>query len=137
MTMPPTTTPRNTIRIGSIRAVRPGEGRLDFLIEEVRDALEHVVDFAGLFAGGDHADNHAGKDRVLAERGGNALTAFDIQRGRSDGFLHNHIADGLGHDLQHLEDGHAAADQGGQGAGEARQADLVGDGRRRSGSLMR
>ena len=45
-----------------------------------------------------------------------------------DGFFHDDVADGLGDDLQHFQDGHAAADQRGQGAGEAGQADLVGDG---------
>src|SRR5258707_11802381 len=58
-----------------------GEGGFDFLIEEIRDALEHVVNLAGLFAGGDHADNHAGEDGMFAEGGGNALAAFDVEGG--------------------------------------------------------
>ena len=69
-----------------------------------------------------------GKDGVLAQRGGDALAALDVAGGGLDGFFHDHIADGLGDDLQHLQDGHAAADQRGQRAGEAGEADLVGDG---------
>ena len=42
--------------------------------------------------------------------------------------FHHDIADGLGDDLEHLENRHPAADQRGQGAGEPRQADFVGDG---------
>ena len=56
---------------------------LDFFIEEVRDALEHVINFAGLFAGGDHADDHRRKDRVLGQRGGNAFTPLDIAGGEA------------------------------------------------------
>jgi len=43
ITMPPTTTPRNTIRIGSIKAVKPGKSGFDFFVQEIRDALKHIV----------------------------------------------------------------------------------------------
>ena len=33
----------------------------------------------------------------------NALAAFDIGRGDLDGFFHHDIADGLGNDLQHIQ----------------------------------
>ena len=92
------------------------------------DAFKHVVNVAGLFAGAHHADDHAGENRVFAERGGNAFAAFDVGGGGLDGFFHDDVADGLGDDLQHFQDGHAAANERGQRAGEAGQADFVRDG---------
>src|SRR5439155_5507034 len=63
----------------------------------------------------------------FAQRGGDAFAAFDVGGGDLDGLLHDDVADGLGDDLQHFEDGHAAADERGERAGEAREADLVRD----------
>src|SRR5216683_234397 len=51
---------------------------------EVRDAFEHVVNLAGLLPGGNHADDHAGKNRVFAQSGGYALAALDVQRSGLD-----------------------------------------------------
>ena len=92
------------------------------------DAFEHVVNVAGLFAGAHHADDHAGENRVFAERGGNAFAAFDVGGGGLDGLFHDDVADGLGNDLQHFQNRHAAADERGQRAGETGETDFVGDG---------
>src|SRR5436190_9561417 len=43
------------------------ECRFDFLVKKVCHPLEHRVNFAGLFAGGHHADNHGREDGVLAD----------------------------------------------------------------------
>src|SRR5213078_1475911 len=43
--------------------------RLNFFIKKVCDAFEHRVDFAGLFAGGHHANNHRRENSVLADGG--------------------------------------------------------------------
>ena len=58
---------------------------------------------------------------------GNVLPALNIQRRGLNGLFHDDVADRLGDNLQHLQDRHAAADERGQRAGEARQANLVGD----------
>src|SRR3569833_232502 len=99
----------------------------DFFVEEIRNAFEHVIDFAGLFTGGDHADDHARKNGVLGQRGGNALAAFDIRSRDLDGFFHHDVADGLRNDLKHFQNRHTAADQRSQGAGEARQTNFMRD----------
>ena len=82
---------------------------------------------AGLLAGAQHTNDHAGENRVLRERGGNAFAAFDIGGGSFDGFFHDGVADGLRDDLQYFQNRHAAAHQRGQRAGEARETNLVGD----------
>src|ERR1017187_2978123 len=104
-----------------------GERGFNFFVEKVRDALEHVVNVAGLFAGAQHADDHAGENRVLAERGGNAFAAFDVGGGGLDGFFHDDVADGLRDDLQDFQNRHAAAHQRGERAGEPREADFMRD----------
>ena len=43
-----------------------------------------------------------------------------------DGFFHDHVADGLRDNLQNFQNGHTAADERRQRAGEPRQADLMG-----------
>ena len=105
-----------------------GERGFNFLVEKVGDAFKHVVDIAGLFTGAQHADDHAGEDRMFSQRGGNAFTAFDVVRGGLDGFFHDGITNGLGNDLQNFKDRHAAADERGQCAGETGETNLVGDG---------
>ena len=127
-TMPPMTTPRKTNQHGFEERHEAGERGFDFFVEKVRDALEHVVNVAGLFAGAQHADDHAGENRVLAERGGNAFAPFNVEGGGLDGFFHDDIADGIGDDLQHFQDGHAAANERGERAREADQANFMRDG---------
>ncbi|MDB6064223.1 MAG: hypothetical protein JWR26_431 [Pedosphaera sp.] len=104
-----------------------GENGLDFFVQKVGDALEHGVDFAGLLAGGHHADDHAGENRMLGEGGGDAFAAFDVAGGGADGFFHDDVAAGVGDDAHDFEDGNTGADEGGKGAGESREADLMGD----------
>src|ERR1039458_2276152 len=86
-----------------------GKRGFNFFVQKVRDPLEHVVNVAGLFAGAQHADDHGGKDRVLAQGDGNAFAALDVGGGGLDGFFHDDVADGLRDDLKHFQDGHAAA----------------------------
>ena len=127
MTMPPTTTPRNTINNGSIKRGQPVQRRFDFLIQKIGHPFQHVVNFAGLLSGGEHADDHDRENGMLGQRGGNALAAFDVHRGGFEGVFHDDVADGVLHDGEHLQNRHAAAHQRGHGAGEARQADFMGD----------
>src|ERR1017187_1617175 len=105
-----------------------GERGFNFFVEKVRDALEHVVNVAGLFAGAQHTDDHAGENRVLAERGGNAFAPFNVKGGGLDGFFHDDVADGLRDNLQHFQDGHAATNERGERAREADQADFMRNG---------
>src|ERR1039457_3516529 len=109
-------------------AHQAGQGVFNFLVEEVRDAFEHGVNVAGLFAGGHHADDHARGDGMLGERLGNAFAALDVGGGGLDGLFQDRVADGLGNNLQHLQDRHAAADERRQRAGETGEADFVRDG---------
>src|ERR1039458_845154 len=102
-----------------------GERGFNFFVEKVRDALEHVVNVAGLFAGAQHADDHAGENRVLAERGGNAFAPFNVEGGGLDGLFHDDVADGLRDNLQHFQDGHTAANERGERAREADQANFM------------
>src|ERR1017187_8298176 len=105
-----------------------GERGFNFFVEKVRDALEHVVNVAGLFAGAQHAYDHAGEDRVLAQRGGNAFAPFNVEGGGLDGFFHDDVADGLRDNLQHFQDGHTAANERGERAREANQANFMRNG---------
>src|SRR5262249_41839297 len=97
----------------------------DFFVKEVRDAFEHVVDFAGLFAGGNPANDHGWKDGMLAEGGGEGFAAFNVGGGCLDGLFHDNVADGLRDDLQHFENWHTAADERSEGSGETGEADFV------------
>jgi len=110
--------------------------RLDFLIQKIGDPLQHVVNLACLFPGGQHADDHDREDRMLGQRGGDALAALDVHRGGFEGVFHDDVADGVLHDAEHFQNRHAAADQGRHGAGEAGEADFVGD-NPKMGSLIR
>src|SRR5580765_307476 len=104
------------------------ERGFNFFIQKVRNTLKHVVYLAGLLAGGDHADDHHRKNRVLAERAGNAFATFDVQSGDFDRLFHDDVADSLGDDLKDFENGNTTADERGQRAGETGEADFVGDG---------
>src|SRR5450432_543644 len=106
---------------------QPGQRGFDFFVEEVGDAFEHVVNFAGLFAGADHADDHVGENGMFAEGDGDAFTALDVGGGVFDRFFHDDVADGLGDDLQNFQNRHAAADQRSQRARESPQTNLVRD----------
>src|SRR4051812_17340781 len=66
-----------------------GKRGFNFFVEKVRNTFEHVVDFACLFAGGDHADDHVGKNRMFGQRHGNVFTALDVASGSLDGFFHD------------------------------------------------
>ncbi len=65
---------------------------------------------------------------MFAQSGGNAFAALDVGGGGLDGFFHDDVADGLGNNLQHFQNRHAAADERRQRARETGQADFVGDG---------
>ena len=67
MIMPPTTTPMMTIRIGSISDVKRVDRRLDFLVVEVGDLVEHLVERAGLLTDRHHLHDHRREHRVLLE----------------------------------------------------------------------
>ncbi len=84
---------------------------LDFFVQKIRHALQHGVNFAGLFAGCHHADDHGRENGVLGQRGGNAFAALDVGRGGLDGVFHHDVADGVLDNGQHFQNGHAAADE--------------------------
>src|SRR5262249_33023025 len=58
---------------------------------------------------------------------GDAFAALDVCRCGADRFFHDHVADGIGNDLKDFQDGHAAANERGERACEAGQANLVRD----------
>ena len=49
--------------------------RLDLLVVEVGDLVEHLVEGAGLLADGDHLHDHRREHRVRLERLGDRLAA--------------------------------------------------------------
>ena len=79
--MPPTTTPRNTIMIGSMRDEQRVDRRVDLVVVEVGDLGQHLVESAGLLADGDHRDHHRREHAGLLERRGDRVTAGDRGRG--------------------------------------------------------
>src|SRR5207248_2286410 len=58
---------------------------------------------------------------------GDAFAAFNVRSRRPDRFLHYDIANRLRNDLKHFQNGNTAADQRGERAGKASQANLMGD----------
>src|SRR5262245_54046848 len=62
---------------------------------------------------------------MLAQSRRNTLTTLDIHRGGFYRLLHDYVTHGLGYDLQHLQDGNTATDEGGQRAGEPGQTEFV------------
>ena len=62
---------------------------------------------------------------MLRQCDSDAFAAFDITGGGLDGSFHDRVADSLGNNLQHLQNGHAGADQRSQSAREADKADLL------------
>ena len=65
---------------------------------------------------------------MFTQRNGNPLAAFDIDGGGFDVSFHHRVANRLRNNLQHLQNGHAAADQRSEGARESNKADLMRDG---------
>ena len=122
-TMPPTMTPRTTIITGSMRREQRAHRDVHFLVVEVGDLGEHLVQAAGLLADGDHRDHHRREDLGLLQRAGDGLTAGDRVAGLHHRVVDDPVAGGLGGDLEAVEDRHAGADQGAERPGEA------GDGR--------
>src|SRR5208282_5375895 len=103
------------------------EDGLNFLVQEVGDTLEHVVHFARLFTGGNHANYHRREYGMFAQGHRNAFAPLDVAGGYFDGFLHDNVAHGLRRDLQHFQYRNAAPDQRRKGAREPGQANLVGN----------
>src|SRR5580658_10799244 len=99
-------------------------GRVHFILVEVRDFLEHGIHRAGLFADADHLGNHAGKHAGVLQRIDERAARFDGFARLDDGALDDSVAGSARGDVQALQDGHAAGDQGAEGAGKARDGDL-------------
>src|SRR5271156_5363085 len=99
-------------------------GRVHFILVEVRDFLEHGVHRAGLFADADHLSDHAGKYAGVFQWIHEGAASFDGLARLGDGALDDGVAGSARGDVQTLEDGHAAGDQGAEGAREARDGDL-------------
>src|SRR6185437_8906241 len=93
-----------------------------------RHALEHRVDFARLFAGSHHADNHGRENRMLANRDRDAFSPLDVRRRCPDCLFHYDIAARVRDNVQYFEDWHTAANQRGKGAREPSKTNLVSDG---------
>src|SRR5581483_11070594 len=95
---------------------------LDFFIQKIGHAFEHVVNVAGLFTGAHHADDHAGENGMLGQGGRNAFAALDVGGGSFDGAFDDGVVHGLRNDLQHFQNRHATAHKRGESAREAHEA---------------
>ena len=76
-TMPAITTPMNTSIAGSITVTKRADFGLDFLVVEIREAVEHFGQRAGRLADFDHLDRHVGHGLPLEQRAGKALALAD------------------------------------------------------------
>ena len=72
---------------GSMSAVSDSVGRLDLLVVELGDLVQHRVEGAGVLAHGHHLHDHGREDRVLRQRAGERLAAahglLDVADGRA------------------------------------------------------
>ena len=74
-----------------------------------------------------HADDHGWEDAGGFEGGGDGFALFDAFVDLVDGIADDDVAGGFFDDGQSLQDGDAAADQGAEGAGKARDGNLADD----------
>ena len=68
------TTPITTRMTGSISVMNRADLRLDLLVVEIREAVQHLLQRSSGFADFDHLDCHVGKDAPREERRGEALS---------------------------------------------------------------
>ena len=104
------------------------DGVIHLVVVVVGDLEQHFRQGAGLLADVHHADDHGREDAGGFEGGGDGFALLDALVDGADGVADDDVAGGFLDDGQGLEDGHAAADQGAEGAGEAGDGDLADDG---------
>ncbi|MDT4846973.1 hypothetical protein FQZ97_810180 [compost metagenome] len=87
---------------------------------EVRGALHHLAQVAGLFAGAEHAQRYRRRQAVLLQRAGQCLALADARGGLVQARARGGPEQGADH-ADRREYGNAALQQDAQGAVEARQ----------------
>jgi hypothetical protein len=88
-------------------------------LEDDRDALQHVVEHAARFAGGDHRDDQRGKDaRAACQRRAQRITALDLREHLAQRIAETVVTGAFDGHLQRAPHRHAGANQGGEGAEE-------------------
>ena len=70
-------TPRTAIISGSMSAVSCLGRRLDLLVVELRDLVQHRVERTGVLTDGHHLHDHRREDGVLGQRPGQRLAPAD------------------------------------------------------------
>src|ERR1035441_7839467 len=104
-----------------------GDGVVHLFIVVVGNFHQHFGQGAGLFADIHHADDHGWEDAGSFQRGGDGFAFLDAFMDIGNGLGDNDVAGGFLDDGQSLKNGHAAADQGAQGAGETGNGDFADD----------
>jgi len=125
MTIPPTTTPRKTINIGSMSEVSAETVALALDVVEFGDLVHHAVDVARRLTRLDHVFHHRREKCVGGENFRNLAALADVPGDFIARVLDLGLAARRGDDLERPQDRHARADQGRVGAAEAGERDLV------------
>ncbi len=132
MIMPPMSDPSTTIISGSMRRRELLGGRLDLLVVELRDLLEHRVERAGVLTDRHHLHHHRREDRVLRQRPGQRVPATAPTPGRPSSRARSTRLPLVSPTMSRAcRMRHAGVDHGAEVAREAGDGDLAGTGSRR------
>ncbi len=96
------------------------DGGVDLFVVEVGDLAEHFVEATGLFADGDHRDDHGWEDGGFLEWCSDRVAAGDAGAAGHDCVLDNTVTCSFGGNFEPFEDTDAGADQSAESSGEAR-----------------
>ena len=121
----PTMPPMPTIMMRLDQRGERGDRDVDFFFVEVGDLVEHLIERAGLLTDRDHLHDHR-RERPSISMRGSAMFLPSLMRWRAYmmALVDDHVAGGLGHDLERVENGDAGLEQSAERAGEARDRDL-------------
>src|SRR5205085_4145680 len=101
------------------------DGRVDFLLVEVRDLAEHGVERAGLLADADHLRDHVGEHVGRLQRLDDGFAALDADANLVDRLFEYDITGGARRDVERLQDRHARREQRRQRARKPGDRDLA------------
>ena len=99
----------------------PSQRRLDLLVVEVGDAVEHFAQRAGRLAHLDHPDHHGRKDPPVVHRGRQRAALPDFSRNDVELARHVAVADGSAGDLERVDERDTAPQQRRQRPGQLRR----------------
>ena len=101
-----------------------GQRRLDILVVEVRQRVQHILQRAGGLADLHHLHRDVGKDAALIHRDRQRLPFAHLLRHHSDVPRHRAVADGARRDVERGDQRNAAGKQRRQRARELRRREL-------------